>query len=165
MRRFPVQPHRNEAVVAIRLLGPLERLFDEVPDQAATSGFGCEFVLEAAVESDWPIQRLHQLMAAQIATCCGRIAGAEPLGYYDRIPADSPIDWKAGELTTVMLAPPVSAPAEFHQASGSATFLGVTAITADEAAFAREYGGDVLIERLSAARAYPIIEPARRSLL
>lgn len=139
--------------------------FDEEPDPANVSGFGCEFVLEANEEHDWPIQRLHQLMAFQIALCCGLIAGREPLNYYDRIPSDSPIDWRGGELTTVMLAPPVALPHGFQQASGSAALLGVAAVTADEAAFGREHGASALMEKLIAAGAYPVIDPRRRSVL
>jgi len=36
--------------------------FDETPSPDATSGFGCEFVLETPEDAVWPIQRLHQVM-------------------------------------------------------------------------------------------------------
>lgn len=139
--------------------------FDERPDPEAVSGFGCEFVLETDTDAEWPIHRLHQLMVYQLAIFSGKLGDSEPLNFYHRIPGGGPIDWKCGDLTTVMLVPPTTMPSEFHQESGYARFLSVTAINEREVQFARDHGGDALLERLCAAGAYPVLNPARSSVV
>lgn len=137
--------------------------FDEMPNPSGTSGFGCEFIMEALDKLDWPIVRLHQIMKYQIDLCCGKHPGAQPLGDHDRIPIGSGIDFADSRLTHLILAQPPSIPQQFQQDSGSADFYLLFGITEGERDFAKEHGGDVLLESLRAETEFPIINPVRDS--
>lgn len=138
--------------------------FDEHFSADVVSGFGCEFVLETTEDALWPIHRLHQLMAYQIGLSCGVYPGSPPLACLDRIPMRTPIDWKTSALTYVMLASPIDYPGDFTQQSGRADFLGVAGISESEAAFGREHGSSKLLAQLIDHRAFPVIDPTRKSL-
>src|SRR5687768_15558825 len=94
--------------------------FDERPDPADVSGFGCEFVVETTDDADWPVQRLHQLMVYHIGLCVGRYPGHQPLAEFHRIPLGCPLDWQQRRLTHLMLAEPTGYPRTMSLESGRA---------------------------------------------
>ena len=137
--------------------------FDESPDPSTTSGFGCEFLMETCDKADWPIIRLHQIMKYQIDICCGKHEGVDPLSDHDRIPLGSPIDFEESVLTHLVLAQPAELPRDFQQDSGSADFYLMFGITEDERDFAKEHGGDILLDQLRAQTDFPVTNPKRES--
>ena len=137
--------------------------FDETPDPSKTSGFGCEFLMETPDKADWPIIRMHQIMKYQIDICCGKHEGAEPLSDHDRIPLGSAIDFSESNLTHLILASPVNLPKDFRQDSGSADFYLMFGITEAERDFAKEQGGDALVNLLREETEFPITNPTRES--
>jgi hypothetical protein len=139
--------------------------FEEELSPENVSGFGCEFVLETIEQADWPIHRLHQLMTYQIGLCCDVYDGAPPLGYGDRIPLGSPIDFLNSVLTHVTITQPISFPTEFQQESGVADWFQFVGITKAEVLFAQENGPDALVELLVQRTKYPQTDPSRASLL
>lgn len=138
--------------------------FDEIPDPFGASGFGCEFIMETRDKADWPIIRLHQIMKYQIDICCGKHKGADPLSDHDRIPLGGAINFAESPLTHLILAKPPSIAQEFQQDSGSADFYLLFGITEAERDFAKQSGGDVLLEILYAETEFPITNPSRGSI-
>jgi len=137
--------------------------FDEAPDPSGTSGFGCEFMMETLEKVDWPIIRLHQIMKYQIDICCGKHNGVDPLSDHDRIPLGSGIDFANSKLTQLLLAQPSAITREFQQDSGSADFYLMFGITEAERDFAKESGGDVLLDVIRSETEFPITNTARES--
>ena len=119
--------------------------------------------METAEKADWPIIRIHQIMQYQIDICCGKHKSADPLGDHDRIPLGSAIDFADSALTHLILAKPPSIAQELQQDSGSADFYLMFGITEAERDFAKESGGDVLLDMLHAETEFPITNPSRES--
>jgi hypothetical protein len=138
---------------------------DEEPRPDGPSGFGCEFVFETMAQQNWAIVRLQHLMAFQILLVHGRYPGREPLSPYDRIPLRVSISPEPSELRWLILAPPESYEARFQLASGWVDLYAVFGATEDEAALAREQGGDRLVEILKRHAAFPVTDPSRRSVV
>lgn len=137
--------------------------FDDTPDPSGISGFGCEFLMETPDKANWPIVRMHQIMRYQIDICCGKHEGAEPLSDHDRIPLGGAIDFAESDLTHLILASPIGLPKDFSQDSGSADFYLMFGITEAERDFAKEQGGDVLINSLRDETGFPVTKPTRQS--
>jgi hypothetical protein len=138
---------------------------DDEPNPEGLSGFGCEFVLETREQGDWAIIRLQHLMAFQILLEHGRYPGSEPLTLYDRIPLRASMTPEPSELQWIMLASPVSFDASFMLKSGSVELYEAFGATDAEVAYAREHGGERLIEILSCSDGFPITDPCRKSVL
>lgn len=130
----------------------------------AISGLGCEFVFESSVPGDWAIRRLLQLMAYQILLRHNRYEGREPLGAFDRLPLRGPISDDESAIQVLMLVPPDATIGTQQLESGYFQMFPVVGIAESEAAYARVHGGEALVERLRAAGAYPVTDPARRSI-
>lgn len=139
--------------------------FDDQPDPSKVSGFGCEFILETPTKEDWAIQRLHQVMTLQIGYTLGKWSEPQALLPNDRIPIGSPIDFAESTLTDILLAYPTNVEPQFKQDSGTAEFIQVFGITFDEVVFAKQHDSEALIKRLQAQTAFPVTDPARRSIL
>jgi hypothetical protein len=138
---------------------------DDKPNPDGPSGFGCEFVFETVEQKDWAIIRLQHLMAFQILLFHGRYPGREPLSPYDRIPLRQSISPEPSVIRWLMLAPPESYPGRFQLASGWVDLYAVFGATEDEAALAREQGGDKVVEILKRHRAFPITDSNRNSVV
>ena len=136
---------------------------DDEPHPDGPSGFGCEFVLETTKQGDWAILRLQHLMAFQILLEHGRYPGRDPVSPYDRIPLREPITVEASDLRWLILAPPVSFAPRFALASGWVELYEVFGATEEEAVYAREQGGDKLVELLTRAGGFPVTDPRRKS--
>lgn len=136
---------------------------DAYPDSAACSGLGCEFVFETTEAGQWPILRLLHVMACQILACHGRFPGRPPLGLFDRIPLRCAIDGRDSRLRSVMLAPSPYG-TEQQLESGKFDFVQVVGIAEEEALYAKDNGGPKLLELLKEAHAFPVTDPARRSV-
>ncbi len=133
----------------------------DVPDPKASSGFGCEFLLETVQQSRWAIVRLLHLMTFQILLVHGRYQGRDALGDFDRIPLRSSIREDPSVLTYLMLAPPSNVERQQHLDSGTFDFFQVVGISEAEAAYAREHGGPALLVLLISGGGYPITNPDR----
>ena len=75
-----------------------------------------------------------------------------------------PIDDKASKLSCMMVAPPMGYPAAMQLESGLAYFYALAGITVAEKEFAKTSGGEKLLELLTAAGAFPVIDPDRDSI-
>ncbi|WP_157606023.1 suppressor of fused domain protein [Schlesneria paludicola] len=138
--------------------------FESVPDRAAVSGFGCEFVLETPTQDQWPIQRVHQIMCYQIALCLGQHPDSDPMTIGDRVPLGHAIDWGTSELKYLLVTEPIRIPPTFNQDSGRAAFLQLIGISETERSFAEQSGFDALIERLKMHDDFPTTDPVRKTL-
>ena len=139
--------------------------FDEKPDAANESGFGCEFILEAPNCADWPIQRLHQLMVYQIGLCVGVYPGHDAMRPGSRVPFGSPIDFGKSRLESgILIEPPHFSP-QFEQESGVAEFLQLIGISELEREFAKSHGNGTLKDWLRANTCYPVTDPDRQEML
>ncbi len=136
---------------------------DDEPRADGPSGFGCEFVFETTEQGEWAILRLQHLMAFQILLEHGRYAGRDPLAPYDRIPLRASITPEPSDLRWLILAPPVSFASRFELASGWVELYEVFGATEEEAAFAREHGGDELVQLLARVGGFPVTDPRRKS--
>jgi hypothetical protein len=135
--------------------------FDDKPNPDGPSGFGCEFVMEAEEEVKWPIHRLHQLMVYQIGIHLGRHGDHPPLDIFQTAPLGSAVDWEEGELTYIILGPPVGFADTFTLPSGTVKLLSAAAITGQEREYAIANGSQALLEKLKAQDAYPVTKPTR----
>ena len=136
---------------------------DDEPNPDEPSGFGCEFVFETTNQGDWAIVRLQHLMAFQILLEHGRYPGREPITPYDRVPLRAPITPEPSDLRWLILAPPVTFESRFTLATGWVELFEAFGATDDEAAYARQHGGDKLVEILSGVGGFPITDPERKS--
>ena len=137
---------------------------DDSPNPASVSGLGCEFLLETTGESEWAIHRLLHLMAFQILLAHGRYPDREMLGEFDRLPLRAPIVGDS-QLTWLMIAPPIGVPEEVRLDSGTFRFSHVVSLTEVEVAHARTAGAADLLDRLSRAGFYPLIDVSRESVI
>jgi hypothetical protein len=128
------------------------------------SGFGTELVLETTECSDWPIVALQRLLAFNILLVHGRYGKADPLDYWHRIPLGGLVVGDS-ELTNFLIAPPEGYEPQFQLASGKVDLLHVSGITDDERDYAKEHGSSALLELLKRHGAFPVTDPARRSVI
>lgn len=138
---------------------------DDKPNPDGPSGFGCEFVFETLEQNDWAIIRLQHLMAFQILLVHGRYPGREPLTPYDRVPLRDSISDEPSDIQWLFLAPPESYAPRFELASGWVDLFAIVGATGEEAAYAREHGGDKLVKILKRHGAFPVTDPNRRSVI
>ena len=139
---------------------------DDSPNPSSLSGLGCEFVFETVEKADWAILHVQKIMAFEILLSCGRFQGRDTIGFYDRIPLRSSI--KPGfdsAIRNVLICPPIGYPATFKLESGEVELMALVGITDDEAQYARENDGEKLVELLMRAGAFPITDPARKSVI
>lgn len=136
---------------------------DDEPDADGPSGFGCEFVFETTEQGEWAILRLQHLMAFQILLENGCYPGRDPLTPYDRIPLRASITPEPSDLRWLILAPPVSFASRFELASGWVELYQAFGATEEEATYAREHGGDKLVEILTRVGGFPVTDPRRKS--
>ena len=138
---------------------------DDKPNPDGPSGFGCEVVFETVEQKEWAILRLQYLMAFQILLFHGRYPEREPLSPYDRIPLRNPIAAEPSDICWLILAPPETYATRFELASGWVNLFAVFGATEEEAALAREQGGDKLVAILKRHEAFPVTDPKRRSVV
>jgi hypothetical protein len=138
---------------------------DEVPDASGVSGLGMEFVLQTPGREEWALHRLAHVVAFQILLSCGRYPDRGLLSLHDRIPLRHPVSSEPSQLTWLMIGPPEPFQASLQLPSGSVDLLGVVGVSDAEAAYARANGGAALLDMLRAARAYPVTDWRRESLV
>jgi Suppressor of fused protein (SUFU) len=137
---------------------------DESPVPSGPSGLGMEFVLETTEEAEWPILRLHHLIAFQILIACGRYPGRTLIDMHDRIPLRAPISPSATELTWLVVAPSVGYDSPFQLSTGQVDLWSVVGISEAEAELASTKGPEKLLALLAKGGAYPVTDPVRGSL-
>lgn len=138
---------------------------DQVPNPAGPSGLGMEFVLQTPDREAWAISRLAYVIAFQILLSCGRYPGRGLLDLHDRIPLRSAISAEQSELTWLTVGPADGFPASFQLSTGLVDLLTIVGVTEQEAAFARENGGDSLLVLLRQGGAYPVTDWRRRTVV
>ena len=87
------------------------------------------------------------------------------LGMWNRIPLRAPIDGKSSALNFLLTTPAKGFQGTHQIPSGKFEFLGFVGITEDEAAFARERGGEKLYELLLENDAAVVTSPERVTVL
>ncbi len=137
----------------------------ESEDPGGDSGLGCEFLFECPQQSRWALIFLRKMLAFQILLSSGRFPGKGPLNIWDRIPLRAPIDGQTSVLTWVLLIPSPSFRETQQIPSGKFHFLEFIGITEEEAEYARNHGGDKLLELLTLRNAAPVTDPTRKSAL
>jgi hypothetical protein len=134
--------------------------------EAQFSGFGSELVLEAAIQADWAIRALRQLLAYDILLAHGRFGDYEPLGYGARVPLGGPINGEPGsEIRFVAIARPTHYECSFRLESGQVDLLQVVGITEAERNWAKEHGTEDLVTILGQQNAFPVTDPSRKSVV
>jgi hypothetical protein len=135
---------------------------DDSPNPQGMSGLGCEFMFETTKQGRWAITCVQNLIAYQILLACGRFERKELVGYHHRIPLGGPLASKS-VLTSLTITLPEGYPSTIATPSGHVDLLALVGISAEEAQFAREHGGDALVAELKEANAFPVTNPARPS--
>jgi len=136
----------------------------DLPRPDEVSGLGCEFILECAAQSEWALLLLRRMVAFQILLSVGRFEGKGLLQAWDRIPLRAPIDGLSSKLNWTLLAPAPNFREPQQLPSGRFQFLEFIGITEDEADFARNNGGDKLLDLLIQRNAAPVTHPTRSSV-
>jgi hypothetical protein len=137
----------------------------DAPDPDSLSGLGCEFVLQTAEQAQWALFLLRRMVAFNLCLAHGRFPGKSELQLWARIPLRAPIDGRSSPLTFLLLAPMTGCEGNHQIPSGYFQFLNFIGVTEDEAAVAREHGGDRLYRNLLEKGAAPITRPERKSVL
>jgi hypothetical protein len=130
------------------------------------SGTGVEFLFASTQQGNWAIGYLQNMLALDLLERAGRLSSGRLIKAGDRIPLNSPLN---GDPTCVLRNAVVSnakaLPSGFVLPSGRVEFLTFTGVTDAEIGFAKANSTATLIERLLAAKAYPITDPGRQSIL
>jgi hypothetical protein len=137
----------------------------DAPDPDSLSGLGCEFVLQTGDQAPWALLLLRRMVAFDLCLAHGRFPGKSALQLWARIPLRAPIDGRSSSLTFLLLAPMTGHEGTQQILSGHFQLLNFIGITEDEAALAREHGGDRLYRNLLERGAAPITRPERKSIL
>jgi len=129
------------------------------------SGLGCEFLLELTARAPWGIAHVQNIVAFQLLLTSGHYPDRAPLDSWDRVPLRQPIDAHSSELSYLLVAPPDDPSRTFHLESGRVVVYTLVGVTEVEAGFARDQGGERLLEKLKARGAYPVTDPQRHSVI
>ena len=133
---------------------------------AIASGLGREFIIEAPTRADWPIVRLQHVIAFELLLDAGRYAAHQPLGRFDRLPLRGPITSEHdSRLQYLFVTPGFRSKHIIQLESGQVELLTLVGITAEEAEFAREHGGELLLATLRRFGASPVTDPSRQSVV
>jgi hypothetical protein len=135
------------------------------PNANGVSGLGCEFILECVEKSQWALVLLRSMVAFQILLSVGRFPGKGVLQAWDRIPVRAPIAGSLSILNWLLLVPSPRFHGPQMLSSGKFHFLQFVGITEDEATFARNNGGDKLLDLLLQCGAAPVTDPNRTGVL
>ena len=68
-------------------------------------------------------------------------------------------------IRNILLCPPVGYPDAFKLESGAVEIIALVGITDDEAQYSRENDGEKLVELLARSGAFPVTNPARKSVI
>jgi hypothetical protein len=139
--------------------------WDTETRQPGVSGLGCEFLLELPEAATWGILHVQNITAFQLLLAAGHYPNRPPLEPWDRIPLKQPIDAIGSLLRWLLVVPPDDATRTFHLESGRVRIYTLLGLTDAEAEVARDQGGDRLLDLLRGANAYPVTQPARRSVV
>lgn len=160
---FAPTPRRRSWVY---LTSGLSNPWDQPPETYEfdeTSGAGLEFMFESAVQGDWAIRVLQNLLAYDLLLAAGRFPGRAPLAPGDGVPLGG--DLPGGHIRHLVAALGEGLEAEFALPSGKVRLLAFTGITDAEAEWARTNGSAALIDRLRKAGHHPVTDPGRPSIL
>jgi len=137
----------------------------EGAEPAAESGAGIEFLFATTEQGNWAISYLQNMLAYDLLLSADRFPGGSPIGVGDRIPLNSPINSKDEcVLRHAIVSTTQALPTGFTLPSGKVEFMTFTGVTDAEISFARANSTLALVERLSAAGAHPVTDPARASI-
>lgn len=158
----PNNGRRNWLYVSSGLSNPWEQ---NATDLNEVSGLGCEFVFQCPQQSRWALMLLRRMVAFQRLLSVGRFPGKGVLQVWDRIPLRSAMDGSSSRLTWVLLTPTRDLGESQQLPSGRFHFIRFLGVTEDEAEYARQKGGDKLLDLLVRGDAAPITDPSRTTVL
>ena len=144
--------------------------WDSAPGEYDSEGYswlGVELVLEAPDKAEWPIRVLKRLLAFHVLAAHGHFGEKPGLDYGMRLPLGGPITpGTESALHFALVAPPPDHyQATASLASGKFDFLHVVGISQAERDFAKTAGYEELVQRLNIARAFPVTDPGRESVI
>lgn len=129
------------------------------------SGFGMEFLFATPQQGDWAIRYLQTILAYDILLYADCFPGRGPIGPGNRVSFNAPINHDSNcVLWGSVVSRAEAFPAGFVLPSGEVEFFTVTGVANDEIRFGQANSTAALIERLTAAGAYPVTDPARRAV-
>jgi hypothetical protein len=139
---------------------------DDQPNPEAVSGLGSEFLFQTPERFQWAIGQVLEILAFQLLLAAGRFPGKDLLTCFDRIPLHDSINPSgSSRLTHLLVCATTDEFPEQRLASGRFAFLRLVGISAQEAAFARERGAELLLPLLRRSGAYPVTDPGRGEVL
>jgi Suppressor of fused protein (SUFU) len=132
----------------------------ETDEPQEYSGYGTEFVLETAEESDWAINVLRSLIAFNILLAIGHFGDKPLLDYGDRIPFSL-----ESNIAAMLVTEPKDYPITIELMSGKVDLLQIVGITQSELEHAKENGSDKLSEMLLSSLGSFITDRERNSVV
>jgi hypothetical protein len=138
---------------------------DAQPEPTGVSGMGQELLLESREQAPWALSLLRKLAGYQILLDAGRFPEQVPLNAWDRMPMGVAIDGADSLLQTLLFVPAPTFGDSYALLSGHFEFLQVIGLSQGEHAWAKEHKYEPLLQRLLDARAAPVIDPRRATVL
>jgi hypothetical protein len=158
----PTGPRKHWAYITSGLSNPWGA-DPKTVDPKAFTGLGLEFLLLTPTRATWALDSLKWLSSVTLLLAAGRIRGSLP-ELHDRVPLGIDPSLKT-DLRHLLLTEPSDLPSRFQLDSGVADLMLCVGITEAERAFAQEHGSGELLVKLRIGGAYPITDPARKSLV
>lgn len=161
---FEPTPERNSWIY---VTSGLSNPWETAPEDCAASefsGLGTELVFETSEQAPWALEATGRLLGFTILLAHGRFGDLPALDYGHRIPLGGPITGDS-TLRHVVVAEPEHYAASFDLKSGQVDLLHLVAVSDEELAFAKEQTTAALVDRLRAAGAFPVTDPARASII
>ncbi|NBF05992.1 suppressor of fused domain protein [Pseudomonas sp. Fl5BN2] len=138
---------------------------DDQPEPDGWSGLGQELLLETREQSPWALRLLRNFCAYQLLLAAGRFGEQAPLGHWDRMRTQQPIDGADSQLQALLFIPAPGFAGAQQLLSGRFEFVQLLGLTLAEHAWGQAAGYEALQERLAQAAASPVIDPGRASVL
>lgn len=135
------------------------------PDPSGPSGLGIELVLETPRQAQWAVNVTTSMLAYQLLLAAGRYGEPRLLGPYARIPLNGAIDGAGSQLTHLLVCPSSAAPEPLELESGTFSLVQLVGVTEAEVQFARDRGGEELLQLLTARGAWPATDASRASVV
>lgn len=132
----------------------------EEPQPDGMAGAGIELVFETTERVGWAVKLLQEVLALAVlgARSKDAIAPGQILPAARLLPTES-------DLTSLLTGTPSHYDADGQLEWGRFRFVHLAGITGEEADFARRNGAKALQEKLERARAWPVTDPKRKSIL
>lgn len=157
----PTEMRKNWVYVTSGLSNAWE---DKEPNPSAWSGLGVEFLIQTQTQSPWALALIRNLAAYQLMLATGQFGEREPLDFWSRTGVGSSIDFANSDLKALLFVPAPHFGGVRQLPSGQFEYLQVIGLTAEEHAFGKERGYDVLHQALISNGVSPVIDNNRGSV-